>query len=120
MRVSWCVFRISAAAVAVITAAGAVWASRLSGALCAVCAAVGAAALTYFCLRFRALSYSVEDGVIMIKSGVLIRSRHTLPLGSVLWRTEVRIGKAVLFTVLHTASGKSVLFAALDGGLFGE
>lgn len=85
-----------------------------------MCAAVGAAALAYFCLRFRALSYSVGDGVIVIKSGVLIRSRHTLPLSSVLWRTEAHIGKAVLFTVLHTASGKSVLFAALESGLFGE
>lgn len=120
MRVSWCVFGISAAAGSAITAVGAVWASRLSGVLCAVCAAVGTAALAYFYMRFRALGYSVEDGVIVIKSGVLIRSRHTLPLSSVLWRTEVRIGRTALFTVLHTASGKSVLFAVLESGLFGE
>ena len=91
--------------------AAAVFAARFSGILSAVLIAAGTAAWTYFLFRFRAVEYAVENGLIVIRGGVLIKSERTLPKSSVLWTTTVRIGSAVIFTVLHTASGKIALFS---------
>lgn len=109
-RVFWIITFIEAAALSV----GAVFSARFSGALCAVFVTAGAAAWAYFFLRFRAIEYFVENERIVIRGGVLIKSERTLRKPSVLWTTEVKIGSAVLFTVIHTASGKIVVFSRLN------
>lgn len=114
MKKLWRVFWILTVLGAAALSTGAVFAARFSGVLCAVLVAAGAAAWTYLFLRFRAIEYYVENERIVIRGGVLIKSERTVPKPSVLWTTTVKIGSAVLFTVLHTASGKIAVFAKLS------
>lgn len=72
---------------------------------------VGAAAWLAAFFYFRSIKYSVENERILIRGGVLIKRERVLPLQSVLWRTTVKFGSVALFTVLHTASGRAVVFA---------
>lgn len=60
--------------------------------------------------HFRSIGYSVENRRLLIRSGVLFGKRRVIELSSVLWTTEVKIGSATLFSVLHTAGGKAVVF----------
>lgn len=112
MKKSRLIFWIVTSFIAAVTIAAAAFSCRVSAALCAVCVCLGAAAATFFCLKFRAAEYSVENGCIVIRGGVLIKSEQKLPIESVLWKTTVKLGKAALFTVIHTASGKAVLFTS--------
>lgn len=84
------------------------------GALSAPLFAVGAAMWLAVFFHFRSIKYSVENERILIRGGVLIKRERTLPVQSILWRTEVKFGSVVLFTVLHTASGRVVVFALLN------
>lgn len=74
-------------------------------------AAAGAAVWFVMFFRFRSVEYSVENDRILIRGGVLIKSERALSIQSVLWKTTVKLGSAALFTVLHTASGRVVVFA---------
>ncbi len=114
MKKLWRVFWILTALGAAALSVGAVFAARFSWVLCAVLVTAGAAAWAYLFLRFRAIRYSVENERIVIRGGVLIKSERTVPNASVLWSTTVKIGSAVLFTVLHTASGKIAVFSKLN------
>lgn len=82
--------------------------------LAALLAAAGAFVWLVMFFRFRSVEYSVENDRILIRGGVLIKRERVLPVQSVLWRTAVKIGSVALFTVLHTASGRVVVFALLN------
>lgn len=82
--------------------------------LIALLAAEGAAVWLAAFFHFRSIKYSVENERILIRGGVLIKRERTLPVQSILWRTTVKFGSIMLFTVLHTASGRVVVFALLN------
>lgn len=114
MKKTWHVFLILTLVGAAALSVGAANAARFSGVLCAVLVTAGAAAWTYLFLRFRATEYFVENERIIIRQGLLIKSERTLQRSGVLWTTTVKIGSAMLFTVIHTASGKLVVFSELN------
>ena len=118
MRKTWCVFWVTAVFISAAAVIGAILASRISAALCVVCVCLGAAALTFFYIKFRSVRYSVENGSIIIRGGVLIKSEQNIPMQNILWKTTVKFCFITLFTVIYTASGKAVIFAAADRELF--
>ena len=70
--------------------------------------------------RFRSMKYTVENRALMIRRGIIFRAETRLEFSKILWLTVVKIGSMALFTVLHTASGRVVIFAELDPALLPE
>lgn len=94
--------------------AGAVCLARISGALCLGVVIAGAAVWAILFARFRSIEYAVENSRIIIRRGVLFRSETALKISGILWITTVKFGSVELFSVLHTASGRVIVFAELD------
>ena len=106
----WILSGVFAAAVTV----GGVFAARASGKLSAVFFILGAAVWTVFFVHFRSIGYSVENRVLIIRGGFLIKSERRISIRDILWRTTVKFGSVVLFSVIHTAAGKAVIFAHVE------
>lgn len=79
---------------------------------------LGAAAWAVFFFRFRSTEYAAANDCLIIRGGVLIRTERIVKKTDVLWTTTVKIGSVVLFTVIHTAAARAVVFAELDSNLF--
>lgn len=114
MKKSWSFFWIITVTGAVALIVGGVFAARIGGMLCAFCGFLGAAGWAVFYLHFRTVKYISEKDRIIIRSGFLIRSERCVSKSDILWRTTVKIGSVVLFSVIYTAAGKAVLFACPD------
>ena len=114
MKKSWCLFGVFSAVFAVAVTVGGVFAARVNGILSAVFVLSGAAVWTLFFLHFCTVGYAVENGVLIIRGGFFIKSERRIPARDILWRTTVRIGSVVLFSVIHTAAGKAVIFAPVE------
>lgn len=58
------------------------------------------------------LEYSVQDGMLVIDSGILFRKRRVLPPDNILW--EMRLTSPLFhgaaMVVLHTSGGQVVIF----------
>lgn len=65
-------------------------------------------------LRFRTLRYNFDSEKIEIRYGIFIKSVKTIKRTQILWKTVVKLRDRVLFTVLHTAAGKEILFTDLS------
>lgn len=100
--------------------AAAICLSGISGALSAAVVIAGAAAWAAAFARFRSIEYIVENSRLVIRRGVLFRSETTLKISSILWISTVKFGSAVLFSVLHTASGRVLVFAEPDGNILSK
>ena len=98
---------------------GGVFAARVSGVLSAVFVLSGAAVWTVFFLHFRSIEYSVENGVLIIRGGFLVKAERSISVRDILWQTTVKFGSVVLFSVIHTAAGRAVIFAPV-GLYFGS
>lgn len=72
---------------------------------------IGAAA---YLLHFRSLEYTLENGCIVIRKGILIRSRREIPRAGILMIQSVTVFGYVLFTSIKTAGGTAVLFCDAD------
>ena len=92
-------------------AVGGIFSARVSGVLCAVFSLAGAAAWFLFYFHFRSIVYSVENGELVIRGGFFIKAERRIRAQDILWRTSVRFGSVMLFSVLHTAAGRAVIFA---------
>lgn len=79
---------------------------------------LGAAAWTVFFFRFRSIGYAVEKDRLIIRGGVLIRTERNVKKTDILWTTAVRIGSVTLFSVIHTAAARVVVFAEIDRNVF--
>lgn len=114
MKKQWSFFgTISFLCVAAVTV-GAIFAARLSTALCIAVVLSGATVWVYFFVRFRSIAYSDDGEKITVRGGVFIKRELVLPRTSILWHTTVKIGSVVLFSVLHTVSGSVTVFALLN------
>ena len=111
MKKTWCLFWIFTVVFAVLLTVGGVFAARFSRTLSAVFVLSGAAVWTGFFLHFRTIEYTVENGVLIIRGGSFIKSERRIPVRDILWRTTVKIGSAVLFSMIHTAAGRAVIFS---------
>lgn len=98
-------------------AVSAAFAARIGGMLCTVCVLLGAAGLAVFFLHFRTIEYIVEKDRLMIYGGFFIKTERCISISDILWRTTVKIGSIVLFSVVYTAAGRAVLFVLPDLGL---
>lgn len=83
-------------------------------------AALLVAAWAVFFFRFRSIEYAAENDCLIIRGGVLIRTERIVKKTDVLWITTVKIGSVVLFTVIHTAAARAVVFAELDRNVFAD
>ncbi len=70
-------------------------------------------AAAFLTAELLSIKYSVENDKLIIKSGILIKKKRIVKFSAVLWKTAVKIGTKPLFTVLHTASGKLIVFAEM-------
>lgn len=108
MKKLWHVFWI----LTVLAAGAAVFAAfALPREFAALIVAAGAVVWLAAFFRFRSVEYSLENERLLIRGGVLVKRERSLPMKSVLWHTTVKFGSAALFSVLHTASGRAVVFA---------
>lgn len=114
MKKHWGAFRITETVVltgttaAVIALTGLHWAlSALAGA----CGGIGAAA---YWLHFRSLRYSLGNGRIVIRKGILVRSQREIPVESILMAQSAELFGSTLYTTLSTAGGRAVLFCNVD------
>ena len=114
MKKSWCLFWILSGVFAAAVTVGGVFAARVSEVLSAVFVLSGAAVWTGFFSHFRTIVYSVENGEIVIRGGFFIKAERRISVRDILWRTTVRFGSVVLFSVVHTAAGRAVLFAHVE------
>lgn len=94
--------------------AGAVCLARISGGLCAAVVIAGLAVWGAAFARFKSIEYFVESSRLVIRRGILFRAETSLKKTGILWVTTVKIGSATLFSVLHTASGRVIVFAELS------
>lgn len=113
MRKCWGVFWISFSAAAAAFFAAAAVCARISWILCALTAAAGSALQAVWLLRFRSITYEKENGNLMIRSGVFVRSVRIIKTENILWQSVLKIGSLTLLTAVHTAGGTAVLFCDL-------
>lgn len=111
MKKTWCLFWIFTVVFVTAVTVGGVFAARVNGVLSAVFVLSGAAVWTVFFVHFRSIGYSVENGELIIRGGFLVKAKRSISVRDILWRTTVRIGSVVLFSVIHTAAGRAVIFA---------
>lgn len=112
MKKSWSLFLILTGIFTVGVTVGGVFAARFSGVLSAFFVLSGMAVWTVFFLHFRSIGYSVENGALIIRGGFFIRSERRISIRDILWRTTVKFGSVVLFSVIHTAAGRAVIFSS--------
>ena len=110
MKKTWCLFWIFTVIFAAAVTVGGVFAARFNEMLSAVFALSGAAAWAVFFVHFRSIGYSVENGELIIRGGFLVKATRSISIRDILWRTTVRLGSVVLFSVIHTAAGRAVIF----------
>ncbi|MBD5384685.1 MAG: PH domain-containing protein [Ruminococcaceae bacterium] len=79
--------------------------------LAGVCGGIGAAA---YWLHFRSLKYSLENGRIVIRKGISVRSQREIPVESILMAQSAELFGRTLYTSLSTAGGRAVLFCKVD------
>lgn len=108
------VFWIFTGLYAGVVLTGAFFLAGISSRLCAAEIITGAAVWAILFARFRSIEYVVENSRIVIRRGVLFRSETALKISGILWITTVKFGSIELFSVLHTASGRVIVFAELD------
>lgn len=63
--------------------------------------------------RFRSIEYLDDGERLIIRRGVFFRAETSLKKSGILYVTTVKIGSVTLFSVLHTASGRVIVFAEL-------
>ena len=78
--------------------------------LAGVSGIIGAAA---YWLHFRSLEYALENGIVIIRKGFLIKSRREIPIGNVLITQSLTAFGYTLLTSVKTAGGGAVLFCCL-------
>ena len=93
---------------------GGVFAALVSGVLSAVFVISGTVVWAGFYAHFRTVRYAVENGDIIIRGGFFLKAERRISIRDILWRTTVKIGSVVLFSVIHTAAGRAVLFAHVE------
>lgn len=114
MKKNWCLFRILSAVFAAGLTVGGTFAARLSAVLSAVFVLAGVLVWAIFFAHFRSIGYAVENGVLIIRGGFFIKAERRIAIREILWRTTVKLGSAALFTVIHTAAGRAVIFAPAE------
>lgn len=100
---------MAAAAVSV----GAAFTARFSEMLCLLLIIIGAVGWLWAFLHFQSVEYYVENGHLIIRRGVFIKSDTRVARSDILWRSAVKFGSATLFSVIHTAAGSIVVFAEI-------
>lgn len=114
MKKTWSLFGIFSGVLVIAITVGGVFAAQVSRVLSAVFILSGAAVWTLFFLHFRTVGYAVDNGVLIIRGGFFIRAERRISIRDILWRTTVRLGSVVLFSVVHTAAGRAVIFAPIE------
>ena len=114
MKKTWCLFWILSVVFAAAVTVGGVFAARVNGVLSAVFVLSGAAVWAVFFFHFRTIRYSVENGAVIIRGGFFLKAERRIAVRDILWRTTVRFGSVVLFSVIHTAAGRAVIFAPVE------
>ena len=99
---------------AIAITVGGVFAAQVSEVLSAVFVLSGAAVWTVFFFHFRSIGYFVENGVLIIRGGFFLKAERRIAICDILWRTAVKIGSVMLFSVIHTAAGRAVIFAPFE------
>lgn len=117
MKKSWWMFGIFSVVFVTAITVGGVFAARVNWVLSAVFVLSGTAVWIGFFAHFRTIGYAVENGELIIRGGFFIKAERRISIRDMLWRTTVRVGSVVLFSVIHTAAGKAVIFATLDLGV---
>lgn len=93
---------------------GGVFAARVNGILSAVFILLGTAVWAVFFIHFRTIGYTVENGVLIIRSGFLVKAERNISIRDILWQTTVKFGSVMLFSVIHTAAGRAIIFAPAE------
>ena len=114
MKKSWCLFGVLSVVFIAAIMVGGVFAARVSEVLSAVFVLSGALVWTVFFAHFHTIGYSVENDTLIIRGGFFIRSERRISIRDILWRTTVKIGSVVLFSIVHTAAGRAVIFAPAE------
>lgn len=116
MKKSWSLFWILSATFAVGIAVGGAFAAQTNVVLSAVFVLSAAIVWAGFFAHFSTIGYTVENGRLIIRGGFFIKTERHIVIRDILWQTTVKIGSVVLFSVIHTAAGRAVIFAPT--GLF--
>ncbi|MDE6731412.1 MAG: hypothetical protein K2J77_00860 [Oscillospiraceae bacterium] len=84
---------------------------RFSWILSLVILILGAGFWTAAFFRFRSIDYLDDGEVLTIRRGIFFRAETSVGKSGILYVTTVKFGSVTLFSVLHTASGRVVIFA---------
>lgn len=114
MKKTWCLFWIFTVVFIAAVTVGGVFAARFNEMLSAVFVLSGVAVWTVFFVHFRSIGYSVENGELIIRGGFFVKAERRISVSDILWRTTVRSGSVMLFSVIHTAAGRAVIFAPAE------
>ena len=114
MKKTWSLFGVFSGVFAAAVPVGGVFAARVSVVLSAVFVLSGAAVWTGFFAHFCTIGYAVENSVLIIRGGFFLKAERRISVRDILWRTTVRFGSVVLFSVIHTAAGKAVIFTSAE------
>ena len=74
---------------------------------------IGAGFWTAAFFRFRSIEYLDDGELLIVRRGIFFRAETSLEKSGILYATTVKLGSVTLFSVLHTASGRVVIFAEL-------
>lgn len=72
---------------------------------------LGAGFWTAAFFRFRSIEYLDDGERLIVRRGIFFRAETSLEKSGILYVTNVKLGSITLFSVLHTASGRAVVFA---------
>lgn len=104
-------FIIFSVILALAVGAAAFFLLRLSWILSLTLVSLGAGFWSAAFFRFKSIEYRGDGERLIISRGIFFRAETSLEKSGILYVTAVKIGSMTLFSVLHTASGRVVLFA---------
>lgn len=104
-------FIIFSVILALAVGAAAYFLLRLSWILSLALVILGAGFWSAAFFRFKSIEYRDDGERLVIIRGIFFRAETSLKRSGILYATTVKIGSMTLFSVLHTASGRAVLFA---------
>lgn len=111
MRKLYSFFVIFSVILALAVGAAGIFLSHFSRILSLVILILGAGFWIAAFFRFRSIEYSDDGEVLTIRRGIFFRAETAVRKSGILYATTVKIGSTTLFSVIHTVSGKVVVFA---------
>lgn len=111
MKKLYSFFVIFSVLLALAVGAAGIFLSRFSWIFSLALVILGAGFWATAFFRFKSIEYRDDGEALIITRGIFFRAETAVKKSGILYVTAVRIGSTTLFSVIHTASGKVILFA---------